>query len=141
MRNWKNLRIMQDLLSNLKMLLIIEQESIIRKGWEIKMKVYNKLVRDLIPQIIEKSGSKFDTHIADTEEYKKLMEEKLQEEVNEYFKDKNLEELADVLEVLIGLAGSLGYTEAELFGKRMQKKEERGGFNEGIVLERTWEEE
>ena len=123
------------------MLLITEQENIIRKGWEIKMKVYNKLVRDLIPQIIEKDGRKFDTHIADTEEYKKLMEEKLQEEVNEYLEDKNLEELADVLEVLVGLAGSLGYTEEELFEKRMEKKEERGGFVEGVVLERTWKEE
>ena len=47
------------------------------------MKVYNKLVRDLIPQIIEKSGKKFDTHIAESEEYKSLLEEKLQEEVNE----------------------------------------------------------
>jgi predicted house-cleaning noncanonical NTP pyrophosphatase (MazG superfamily) len=119
--------------------LIIEQESIIRKGWEIKMKVYNKLVRDLIPQIIEKSGSKFDTHIAEKEEYVKLLEEKLQEEVNEYMEDKNLEELADVLEVLVGLAGSLGYTEEELFEKRRQKKEERGGFGERVVLERVYE--
>jgi predicted house-cleaning noncanonical NTP pyrophosphatase (MazG superfamily) len=103
------------------------------------MKVYNKLVRDLIPQVIEKSGSKFDIHVAENEEYGKILEEKLREEVNEYLEDKNLEELADVLEVLVGLAGSLGYTEDELFQKRLQKKEERGGFSEGIVLERTWE--
>lgn len=101
------------------------------------MKIYNKLVRDLIPQIIEKSGKKFDTHIANDEEYGKLLEEKLQEEVNEYLGDKNLEELADVLEVLVGLAGHLGYTEEELFEKRKQKKFERGGFKEKIVLERV----
>jgi len=103
------------------------------------MKVYNKLVRDLIPQIIEKNGKKFDTHIADDEEYGKLLEEKLKEEVNEYLEDKNLEELADVLEVLVGLAGHLGYTEEELFEKRKQKKLERGGFNEKVVLERVGE--
>lgn len=103
------------------------------------MKVYNKLVRDLIPQVIEKSGRKFDIHIAKDEEYAKLLEEKLQEEVNEYLEDKNLEELADVLEVLVGLAGSLGYAEEELFEKRLQKKEERGGFEERVVLERVWE--
>jgi predicted house-cleaning noncanonical NTP pyrophosphatase (MazG superfamily) len=103
------------------------------------MKQYNKLVRDLIPQVIEKSGKKFDTHIAKTEEYKKLLEAKLQEEVNEYLEDNNLEELADVLEVLVGLAGFLGYTEEELFEKRKKKKEERGGFGEGVVLERVWE--
>ena len=120
--------------------MITEQENIIKKGWETKMKVYNKLVRDLIPQIIEKGGSKFDIHIAENEEYGKLLEEKLMEEVNEYLEAKNLEELADVLEVLVGLAGSLGYTEEELFDMRRKKKEERGGFNEGVVLERTWEE-
>ncbi len=104
-----------------------------------KMKVYNKLVRDLIPQIIEKSGKKYDTHIVDKEEYEKLLEEKLQEEVNEYLEDKNLEELADVLEVLVGLADTLGYTEEQLFEKRLQKKEERGGFSEMVVLERVFE--
>lgn len=103
------------------------------------MKIYNKLVRDLIPQIIEKSGKKFDTHIADKEEYLKLLEEKLNEEVNEYLEDKNLEELADVLEVLVGLAGTLGYTEEQLFEKRLEKKEERGGFSDGVVLERVLE--
>lgn len=103
------------------------------------MKQYNKLVRDLIPQVIEKSGKKFDTHIAKTEEYKELLEAKLLEEVNEYLEDNNLEELADVLEVLVGLAGYLGHTEEELFEKRKKKKEERGGFDERVVLERVWE--
>lgn len=103
------------------------------------MKEYNKLVRNLIPQIIEKSGKKFNTHITKNGEYKKLLEAKLLEEVNEYLKENNLEELADVLEVLVGLAGYLGYTEEELFEKRKQKKVERGGFDEGVVLERVWE--
>ena len=102
------------------------------------MKVYNKLVRDLIPQVIEKSGKKFDTHIADKAEYGKLLEEKLMEEVNEYLVDKNLEELADVLRYW-WLAGNLGYTEEELFEKRRVKREERGGFFEGVVLERVLE--
>ena len=103
------------------------------------MKEYNKLVRNLIPQVIEKSGKKFNIHIAKTNEYKKLLEVKLLEEVNEYLEDNNLEELADVLEVLVGLAGYLGYTEEELFEKRNKKKEERGGFDEGVVLERVWD--
>lgn len=103
------------------------------------MKVYNKLVRDLIPQVIEKTGKKFDVHIAEKEEYVKLLEEKLMEEVNEYLEDKNLEELADVLEVLVGLAGAMGYTEEELFEKRLEKRADRGGFGGGVVLERVWE--
>ncbi|MBC8059701.1 MAG: nucleoside triphosphate pyrophosphohydrolase [Clostridiaceae bacterium] len=103
------------------------------------MKIYNKLVRDLIPQVIANSGRQFSAHWASKEQFPKLLEEKLMEEVNEYLEDKNLEELADVLEVLVALAGTLGYAEEELFEKRKQKKEERGGFSEGIVLEKTWE--
>ena len=102
------------------------------------MKVYNKLVRDLIPQVIEKNMKKLDMHIAGNDEYRKLLEKKLMEEVNEYMEDKNIEELADVLEVLVGLAGSLGYKEEELFEKRNKKKEELGAFKERIVLERVW---
>ncbi|GAA0084851.1 hypothetical protein UT300007_12900 [Clostridium sp. CTA-7] len=48
--------------------------------------------------------------------------------------DKNLEELADVMEVLYGLANNMGYSEEDLNKKRLEKLEERGGFKEGIVL-------
>ncbi|MGE5628599.1 MAG: phosphoribosyl-ATP pyrophosphohydrolase [Solirubrobacterales bacterium] len=103
------------------------------------MKIYNKLVRDKIPAVIEADGKKCDIHIADKEEYAKLLEEKLMEEVNEYFETKNLEELADVMEVLFGLANMLGYSEEELMKKRQEKFNERGGFKDGIVLERVHE--
>ena len=56
------------------------------------------------------------------------------EEVNEFLEDKNLEELADVMEVLFGLAREIGYSEEDLIRKREEKKGERGGFEEGIVL-------
>ena len=54
--------------------MITEPENIIKKDWKIKMKVYNKFGRNLIPQIIEKDGKKFDIHIAENEEYGKLLE-------------------------------------------------------------------
>ena len=103
------------------------------------MKIYNKLVRDKIPEVIERSGKKFDIHTASKEEFTKLLEEKLKEEVNEYIEAKNLEELADVMEVLFGLANVLGYSEEELLKKRQEKLEERGGFKERIVLESVHE--
>lgn len=106
-----------------------------------KVKIYNKLVRDKIPEIIEESGKKCDTMIASKEEYTKLLEEKLKEEVNEFLKDKNLEELADVMEVLFGLAHNLGYSEDELIEKRLAKKDERGGFKEGIKLLKVYEDQ
>ncbi|MFL0196915.1 phosphoribosyl-ATP pyrophosphohydrolase [Clostridium sp. WILCCON 0269] len=102
------------------------------------MKVYNKLVRDKIPQVIKTAGKKFDIRKADKEEHYKLLEMKLEEEVKEFLEDKNLEELADIMEVLFGLAENMGYSESDLLQKRMEKKKERGGFKEGIVLEKVW---
>ena len=60
------------------------------------MKVYNKLVRDKIPEIIEADGKVCRTHILSKEEYIVAREAKLNEEVAEYQADKNLEEMADL---------------------------------------------
>lgn len=98
------------------------------------MKKYDKLVRDKIPAIIEADGKICEVEIAPKDNRTKLLEAKLMEEVNEYLEDKNLEELADVMEVLFGLAHNLGYSEEDLVKKREEKLLERGGFKEGIVL-------
>ncbi|MBU3202215.1 nucleoside triphosphate pyrophosphohydrolase [Clostridium estertheticum] len=103
------------------------------------MKTYNKLVRDKIPEIINASGKNFDIHYAKKAEVLPLLETKLNEEVSEYLEAKNLEELADVMEVLFGLANALGYSEENLINKRNEKKEERGGFEKGLVLENVYE--
>ncbi|NNU78384.1 nucleoside triphosphate pyrophosphohydrolase [Clostridium estertheticum] len=103
------------------------------------MKTYNKLIRDKIPEIIKAAGKNFDVHYAKKEEVLPLLETKLNEEVSEYLEAKNLEELADVMEVLFGLANALGYSEEDLINKRNEKKEERGGFEKGIVLEKVHE--
>lgn len=99
------------------------------------MEMYNKLVRDKIPEIIKRAGKECDIKIVSKKEKYEFLESKLQEEVNEFLQDKNLEELADVMEVLFGLADSLGYSEEELLKARDKKNEERGGFKNGIVLE------
>lgn len=101
------------------------------------MKVYNKLVRDKIPEIIKADGKTYETEIVRGIEKQGLLEKKLLEEVQEYIEDKNLEELADIMEVLFGLANELGYKEEELLKKRRDKLVERGGFKEGIVLKKV----
>ncbi|MEF9934738.1 MAG: nucleoside triphosphate pyrophosphohydrolase [Clostridium sp.] len=98
------------------------------------MKKYNKLVRDKIPEIIEADGKTCKYEIVTGEEKYKLLEEKIQEEVNEFLEDKNLEELADIMEVVFALANELGHSEYELVKKREYKNVERGGFKKGIVL-------
>lgn len=99
------------------------------------MKVYNKLVRDKIPEIIEADGKACKTHILSNDEYIAALEAKLNEEVAEYQEDKNLEEMADVLEVLQAICVARGYSLAELEAMRAKKAEKRGGFNEKIFLE------
>lgn len=97
----------------------------------------NKLVRDKIPEIIEADGRTCKTHILSDEEYLSALEEKLNEEVAEYQKDKNLEEMADVLEVLQAICIARGYTLEELEALRKKKADDRGGFSEKIFLEST----
>ena len=95
---------------------------------------YNKLVRDKIPAIIEAQGQKAKTCILDDEAYKRALEAKLEEEVTEFHKDKNLEELADILEVVYALAENLGHSKAELLEVYEKKHQERGGFRDRIYL-------
>ena len=99
------------------------------------MKVYNKLVRDKIPEIIEEDGKTCKTRILSDEEYIAALEAKLNEEVAEYQADKNLEEVADVLEVLQAICIARGYSLEELEALRAKKANERGGFADKIFLE------
>lgn len=93
-----------------------------------------KLVRDKIPALIEKSGEKPNIRILDAEEYRYHLEQKLDEEVAEYHKDKNIEELADILEVVYALNETLGHTRQELLEAYDKKHAQRGGFSDRIFL-------
>lgn len=73
------------------------------------MVIHNKLVRDRIPEIIEKSGKKAITRTLTQEEYLMELDRKLNEECAEYQADKSLEELADMLEVMYAIAEARGY--------------------------------
>jgi predicted house-cleaning noncanonical NTP pyrophosphatase (MazG superfamily) len=95
---------------------------------------YNKLVRDLIPDIIAASGKTCVTEILLDEEYLKMIDAKLDEELAEYHKDQNIEELADLLEVIHAAALARGYTLEELEAVRAKKSEKRGGFEKKILL-------
>lgn len=52
------------------------------------MPVYNKLIRDRIPEIIDKSGKKYSVRILDSEEYTKELQKKMYEEMDEYLNEK-----------------------------------------------------
>jgi predicted house-cleaning noncanonical NTP pyrophosphatase (MazG superfamily) len=103
------------------------------------VKVYNKLVRDRIPEIIEASGAECKTEILSDEKYLEMIDEKLDEELAEYHKDQNIEELADLLEVIRAATIARGYTLEELETVRAKKAEKRGGFEQKILLIETIE--
>lgn len=98
------------------------------------MTKYNKLVRDRIPELIRGGGEVPHTRILEPEEYALRLQQKLDEEVSEFHRDHNTEELADILEVVFALAATLGCSEEELLALRQQKKDRRGGFQDRIFL-------
>ena len=98
------------------------------------MKLYHKLIRDHIPEIIESKGGKAEIRILSDEEYPIYLEAKLDEEVGEYPRDKNVEELADILEVVYALAESIGCSREELLETYKKKHAARGGFKKKLFL-------
>lgn len=102
------------------------------------MPIYNKLVRDRIPEIIENTGKKSLTKILNDEEFIKELKRKSFEELQEYVEAENsedaIEELADVLEIIHALAAYYGSSIEEVEKVRIQKAENRGGFKEKIFL-------
>ena len=96
------------------------------------MENYNKLVRDKIPEILDGKGVRYEKRIASNEEYKEELIKKLGEETEEFLKAGVLEELADVIEVIEALKKLPDYENVEELRKK--KLEERGGFDQKIIL-------
>ena len=99
------------------------------------MKIYNKLVRDKIPTIIRENNQIPSIKIANNEEYFTTLKAKLEEEVSEYLESHDSEELADIMEVVHALAEHNGISIEEIEKIRQNKKQERGGFSQKIILE------
>lgn len=106
-------------------------------------KIYNKLVRDKIPEIIEKNGGKPFARILDDKEYKTELEKKLYEEYNEVLNTKNseerIEELADMLEIISALAKLENKSLDDVIKVADVKAIKRGKFDKKIYLEKVEE--
>jgi predicted house-cleaning noncanonical NTP pyrophosphatase (MazG superfamily) len=96
--------------------------------------VHNKLVRDRIPEIIEQAGKRPTVRIANEDEYRTLLQQKLIEEVNEFLESNNPEELADILEVVSALGITCGLSMNQIDKIAKGKRDSRGGFEQRIVL-------
>lgn len=95
---------------------------------------FNKLVRDKIPDLITQNGETAIIRILEDAEYLSFLESKLDEEVSEYHTSNDIEELADILEVIWALGEVHGYSIDEMIKIGQQKKAERGGFSKKILL-------
>jgi predicted house-cleaning noncanonical NTP pyrophosphatase (MazG superfamily) len=100
--------------------------------------VYNKLVRDKIPQIIESKGKKAEVRVMDSNEYTNMLNVKLQEELDEYTEADNdsdqVAELADLVEVVYAILDNKKVSIEEFEKVRLAKQAERGGFKDKLLL-------
>ena len=95
---------------------------------------FYKLVRDRIPEIIEASGKSCITSTLSNEDYLRMIDAKLDEELAEYHKDQNIEELADLLEVIYAATRAHGYSLAQLEAVRADKAAKCGAFDKKVLL-------
>lgn len=102
-------------------------------------KMYEKLVRDKIPDIIRKDGEEpMYMELAD-EEFVAALFDKLDEEVKEMIAAQNnkkelIKEIGDVYEVIDAIIKAHGLGKAEIMELKNKRKKERGGFKEKIFL-------
>lgn len=107
-------------------------------------RVYNKLVRDRIPDIIMSKGETPVTRVLSESEYKEELEKKLLEEYKEVIEatgSDRVEELADMIEVIRALANLENTTIEDIIKVADEKNNKRGAFNDKIFLEKVVEEE
>jgi len=95
----------------------------------------NKLVRDRVPGMIVENGEMPEFRLLNDEEFLNALDKKLIEEVTEYLESKNLEELADILQVICTISEIIGGGQRELEYIRDEKASERGRFDMRMFLE------
>lgn len=102
------------------------------------MKRYGKLVRDRIPEIIERTGKSATWRELSADEYRLALRAKVLEEAKELVDaadDALLSELADLEEVIEAILGAYNLTRDELEAARQRKNDERGAFAKRLFLE------
>lgn len=99
------------------------------------MKIYKKLVRDKIPEIIMSTGDSAITRILSDEEFSESLRRKLCEEVNEFLAEGTVEELVDIYEVLLALVENMCISFESFEEIRNKKALEKGGFSQRIFLD------
>jgi predicted house-cleaning noncanonical NTP pyrophosphatase (MazG superfamily) len=103
----------------------------------IEKRIFGKLVRDKIPEIIVANGDAVTFGRVPRTEKRKLLISKAFEELAEIASAEDasrIGELADLYEVLDAILADFGITWASVINAAQEKKTQRGGFAGGIVL-------
>ena len=106
-------------------------------------KIYNKLVRNGIPNIIKENGGEPICRVLSDKEFEESLNKKLFEEVQEVVEAsgrERLEELADIYELIRTIAELHDSSMENVARLANKKKKERGDFEEKIFLEKVIEE-
>jgi predicted house-cleaning noncanonical NTP pyrophosphatase (MazG superfamily) len=103
---------------------------------------YNKLVRDRIPEIIEKDGEKtFITTLPEGCEFLIWVKRKILEEAEELAKTESkkeaLNEMVDIQDLIDTLLTGMDVSKLEFWTLRREKNQERGGFKRRLFLIKT----
>jgi predicted house-cleaning noncanonical NTP pyrophosphatase (MazG superfamily) len=110
-------------------------------GAEEETVEYNKLVRDKIPILIKARGERVQVVQLSGEALLAALRQKLVEEAYEVLDaragEELLGELADVQELVNAIAGALEVGKKQIEANRLEKRKRRGGFDEGLMLEKT----
>jgi len=102
-------------------------------------KLYHKLVRDRIPEIITEAGKELSVRQEKGDRLKDYAMRKLQEEVMEFIEDPCAEEAADIMEIMNFICHRMGIHEHTIVAEATAKRVRRGAFEMGYILE--WVEE
>jgi predicted house-cleaning noncanonical NTP pyrophosphatase (MazG superfamily) len=103
------------------------------------MKIYNKLVRDKIPEIIWQNGNDCITRTLNDPEFMTELNRKLQEELNEYYESGEVEEIADIMELLYEISEQKGFSKEQMEKIMLEKRAKRGGFKKKLYLVQVFE--
>ena len=99
--------------------------------------LYNKLIRDKIPEIIENAGKQYEIHQADEQEYIEKLLLKVEEELAEFKEEPSIEEMADLFEVLDAVIDYYDFDKQEIKNYQEKKREEHGGFKKQLILDKV----
>jgi predicted house-cleaning noncanonical NTP pyrophosphatase (MazG superfamily)/HKD family nuclease len=101
--------------------------------------IYNKLVRDCIPDIIRSEGKNPLTSVVPEADRLRHLSLKLLEEAHEVFRcgdeSEFVKEAADLIEVLRALASAHGVNWERVEAERVARARELGGFSQGVFLQ------